>query len=249
VACSLALPAENGEKPMKMYLAGLTACLAVVVPQTAMAAWQASPPGFTEFIACHVAFNTQPIHHQRDWNVLAPSTFNSTSLPNGPWWSYAAPGSQDACRNWVRAQVPGGAGFVAGQPSLPQGTLVNLSPKWASTTYPNPTVQSECGHQHVFLYAWGWRYNGSTWAFEYIRSTALSADWNDSTDRCEFRGDIPNGIPGFSYGKGVVSIKNSPYAVLWVMSQASSHRSAGCGQFECFHPVRTTYGMVDTTVD
>ncbi|WP_437970965.1 hypothetical protein WMF04_17515 [Sorangium sp. So ce260] len=224
---------------MKKGLVGLVAFLGSVVPVSAMASWQANPPGMTEYIACATGSSFNPIQWDEDWNDFYPVYFDSQSLGTG-WWTYATAGNVGACQNWVRGRIAGGAGYVAGQASTPQGRNANIRAYWYDFNYPNLNVESECGHQHTMLYVWGWRYNGSSWSMEYVTSTAQSSLWNDTTDHCEFVGgghpDYDTNL-GYTHGNGTVTINNSPYAVLFTMAAASSHRGAGCGQWGCWHRV------------
>jgi hypothetical protein len=216
-------------------------CLGIVTPTAALGAWQASPPGLTEYIACGPSASFTPIQWGVGWNDFGFRYIDTQSLGGNPWWNYAASGNVGACRNWVRGSIAGGAGYVQGVPSTPKGRNAHISTHWYDFNWPSFTAQGQCGHQHLETYVWGWRYNGSSWTIEFVGSTATATWWNSAKQRCEFLGDghphFPaNGlIKGFAHGNGVVTINNSPYAVLYTMSRASSHASAGCGAHGCYH--------------
>ena len=69
----------------------------------------------------------------------------------------------------------------------------------------------------------------------------ITSYWNAAHQTCEFRAAgnpaFPPPFDGYAFGPMEISIPNSPYVVLYEKSQAISHYQAGCGQFECFHPV------------
>lgn len=227
---------------MKKTLLLQVAIAALGFQGLAEAAWQASPPGMTEIIAC--GFNASkftPIQWGSNWNSFSYSYFDSRTLGGDPYWNYAAHASTDICRNWVRGSVAGGAGYVAGQRSYPQGRTPHVTTYWYDYNWPNFYNQSQCGHQHLLTYVWGWRYTGSSWSIEFVSSTGQSTHWNASSQHCDFQGDgnpdYSPSFPGFAYGNGVVTINNSPYAVLYTAHQAQSHGGGPCGEFGCFHPL------------
>lgn len=227
---------------MKKYVVGLMAAMGVSLPGVALAGWQANPPGVTEYIACGPSAAFTPIHWFTDWNDYQLRWIDSRTIaPANNWWNYASSTDTADCRNWVRGSISGGAGYTAGKASTPKGRNAHVYSGWYDFNWPSFTTQNQCGHQHLETYVWGWRYNGSSWTIEFVNSTATATYWNTATSRCEFKGDghphFPaNGpIKGFAHGNGVVTINNSPYAVLYVQGRASSHASAGCGKHGCYH--------------
>lgn len=104
-----------------------------------------------------------------------------------------------------------------------------------------PIVAGICGHQHATTYVWGWRYNGNSWSREFVTAHQRTSYENEQgicTFQAEGNPELPPPFDSFAFGPDIIHIPNSPYAVLWTKTQARSHYNAGCGQFECFHPVR-----------
>jgi hypothetical protein len=216
------------------------ALLFVSIPT--QAAWQNNPPGLSEIINCinsPTAFSA--IHWSNNWSTPTWTSFQSASLGGNPYWNYATQGDNDICHNWVNGSIAGGATYAPPAASVRRGITQNVSTYWYDFSWPNFYDQKQCGHQHLIEYVWGWRYLGNgAWTVEYVTMTAMSTGWNSTTKHCDFKGTGAPGyssLPEFAFGNGVVSIPNSPYAVLYVKSQAQSHAGGPCGAFGCFHPL------------
>lgn len=196
--------------------------------------------GWTEVAVCAPAtFTNKWGHPASAWGSRGSFVWHATPTD---WWTYAQPGiSSLDCRPWKNGSIVGGATYRVGSPSVPQGVNVSVYSYWNDFNVPSSwTVQNQCGHMHVSTYIWGWRYNGNSWGYEFNKAHMLSSYWNTSTNRCEFKGDgNPEyvSLPSLAFGPPVLTVNNSPYAVIYTKTQATSHRGAACGQFECFHPL------------
>lgn len=226
---------------IKSVVAGGFALLACGYSASAHAAYDATKGGWTEVINCTL-FRNQWGNGRWTTNYGTKGVSEYTITPNG-WWTYAHLGSADTdCDAWTDGELVGGATFVNGRASSAQGVTVNIFTYWADGANPaNFRTQSLCGHQHAVTYVWGWRYFGSSWGFEFVKAHMLSTYWNTNDQSCEFQGAgnpvFPPPYDGFAFGPDPITIANSPYVVLYTKTQAISHYNAGCGQFECFHPV------------
>jgi hypothetical protein len=225
---------------LKGAVTGLAGLLAFVCSASAQASYDPSKPGWTEVINCSLFRNQWGNGRwSSNWGTQGLSEWNIT--PQNSWWNYAHLGNQDMdCDAWVDGELVGAATYVAGYRSVPQGVDVNIYTYFSD----NNVVfnQDGCGHQHAVSYVWGWRYFGSSWGFEFVNAHMLSTYWDSSTQACEFKGDgnpLYADLPALAFGANPIAIHNSPYAVLYTKSQAITHYNAGCGQFECFHPVQT----------
>ncbi len=228
-----------------LALTGLVGTFAVAMP-SAEAAYSASAGGWTEIIACPTSsFTGLWGHSSSEWGDASPSLVWKDSGVG--WETYANTGDSSIdCGSWMNGSVVGGATYNPGSPSLPQGVDPLINNYWYDYDVPASwTDPDDCGHQHTSVYVWGWRYHGSSWSFEFVEANSTSAYWNSSTGRCQMRaGDHPDygghSILGYlAFGDLSIQINNSPYAVIYTKSQATSHRSAGCGQHGCFHRVMT----------
>ncbi|MES1176247.1 MAG: hypothetical protein ABUL62_18135 [Myxococcales bacterium] len=240
---------------MKYRVVGLVAVYAVMLSAgSALAAFNASLPGYTEVASCPSGTGFPEIHFANNWNGTDTKFFDSSTIGGDVHWNYADKPVPPAtttdsfgCGQWVHGSVAGGAGYVAGRPSVATGWTVNVSTNWYEFGWPSFSDFSNCGHQHLSTYVYGWRYNGSTWTFEFVSSTMMSTFKNTSTGRCEFKGTgNPEyaSTPGYTWGNGAVSIRNSPYAVLYTKHNANDHAGFDCGNnsagqriFGCMHPV------------
>ena len=236
-----------------LWLTGVAASAVLLYGGSALASFNAALPGWTETTSCPSAAGFPEIHWSNNWNGTSFSWFDSRTLGGDVYWNYAdkpvGTNVTDSlgCGQWIHGSVAGGAGFVAGVPSLPKGVTANATTQWYDFTWPNFNSHAQCGHQHMATYVYGWRYNGANWTFEFVSSTSLSTFKNTSNGRCEFMGTgNPEYVntPGFAWGNGVVSIPNSPYAVIYIKSNANDHAGFQCGTnsagqtiFGCIHPV------------
>ena len=225
----------------RRVLAGAASTLGLVsfISSTAHAEYDSGLGGWTEVIECPTSsWDECPFYHDPFyWGGTGPN-LSYTSPVN--WWSYAAPGvpSMD-CGQWINGGIVGGASYEPGQPSVPQGVDVQVSTHWWD--FANTDFSETCGHQHATTYVWGWRYNGSSWSFEFVtahQKTSYLGDDGICYFQAEGNPDYPGDFEMFAFGPETLSINNSPYAVLYTKTQATSHYSAGCGEFECFHRVR-----------
>ncbi len=205
---------------------------------SAQAEFDDTQGGYTEIIQCPVSsWDVCPVYHDDVyWGGSGP---NLTYLSPAKWWDYAEPDTDSfACGNWINGSIAGGATYDEGQPSVPQGVDVSIDADFWD--FVNFDLSTQCGHQHVSTYVWGWRYNGNSWMREFVTAN-LRSSYPDANGICQFQGDnnpVYASLPGNAFGPDVLNIKNSPYPVLHTKSQATSHAGADCGQFECFHRVR-----------
>lgn len=211
----------------------------------APAAFSLSLPGYTETVNCRPDATGFPkIHFGNNWNGTNTVWLDSRTLGGDTNWNYASKGAVNGsvnCGQWVNGSVAGGAGYVPGVASVPKGVTPNINTSWYDFNWPNFRTGAGCGHQHLATYVWGWRYNGTSWSFEFRSSTSTST-YIKPDGSCDFKGtgnpDFGNpDITGNAYGTGIVSIPNSPYAVLYTKHQATSHAGYPCGEFGCYHPI------------
>ncbi|MDF3064987.1 MAG: hypothetical protein K0R38_588 [Polyangiaceae bacterium] len=221
----------------------LAAAIAAVCWSTgASAAYSASAGGWTEVIGCPTS--SWSSYHWGHAQTAWGSRGAWVSYDSGtPWWTYAhAGGGGTDCDQWANGSLIGGATYVPGSPSVPQNVNVTVSTFWYDFNQPSSwTDSTKCGHQHASSYVWGWRYLGSSWAFEFVKAHQTTTYWDAAAGRCKMKAagnpSYPPPFDGYAFGPEVITINNSPYAVLYTKTQASSHYNAGCGQFECFHRV------------
>ncbi len=213
--------------------------LSIASPSLGRADYDPAAGGWTEVIGCPTSsWDVCPFYHdQFYWGGTGPNL--AYASPSG-WWTYADPGVPSTdCGQWVNGGIVGGATYEQGQPSVPQGVDVVITTNWWD--FENTNFAETCGHQHATTYVWGWRYNGNSWSFEFVTAHQRTSYWDSDLDMCRFQAagnpDYES-FPAFAFGPESLSITDSPYAVLYTKSQATSHYNAGCGEFECFHRVR-----------
>ena len=235
------IPGETMKKAVKLS-AALAAFAASSFAASAEAAYVRGV-GFTEIAVCPTSTFTDHWGHPfSQWG--SRGSFLSHATP-ASWWTYADPGILQSvnCNQWKNGILVGGATLRAGSPSVPQGVNVKIYSYWNDWNVPSTwTQQNQCGHMHVATYVWGWRFNGSAWGYEFVKAHTFASYWDTAAQRCKFKADgnpeypAPN-LDMYAFGPAVITINNSPYPVLYTKSQATSHRNAGCGEFECYHPL------------
>lgn len=226
----------------KRMLAVGTAMAAYCVSATALAAYDSSIPGWTEVISCSSStFSDMWGHSSSQWGMDPPPYVWGESGQG--WETYADTGDSSLdCGSWLNGTIAGGATYDQGSASVPQGISPAITTFWDDD---NHVMNSSgtCGHQHTSMYVWGWRYNGSSWSYEFVEANGQSTEWDAQYSTCRWRAgnhsDWLMKTAGFAFGSSTIFVNNSPYAVLYIKSQATSHRSAGCGPHGCFHPVST----------
>jgi len=220
----------------------VTMLAASSLPTPAYASFDPSRPGWTEVINCPTSsFTNLWGNPSSQWGTRGQYSWNDTG---SGWWTYAQPNVPSTnCAPWRNGSLVGGATYSPGSASVPQGVNVSVYTYWNDYNQPGDyTIQSRCGHQHAATYVWGWRYFGNSWGFEFVNAHMITTCWNAATQHCDSQAQgnpCYTGVPAFAFGPEVIQINNSPYAVLYTKSQATSHYSAGCGQFECFHEILT----------
>lgn len=201
-----------------------------------------SPHGYQEVWECDVE------SYGFDWGSSSMYStsyvyFRSRDLPGGStdrWWTYASPGNVSSldCGQWVNGWLAGGGTWPGQGPSLPQGVDVVVQ-----TFHDDPWMDysdsGECFHTHLTEYVWAWFWGGSEWMVYWYDSFQLQGEMQDGW--CNYIGEELGDPPGYlvwgdSDNDAGIRINNSPFLVLWSMSQASSHFAHGCGEFQCYHP-------------
>ena len=246
----------------KLGLSMLSLCLLAVSPASAHETAEYThgpPPGWTSIINCknNPGADIAPLlwgSPTSDWGQKK-SIFvwhDSRNLGGNEQWNYAnflPPDPQGGsgsgeCQAWVDGSLYGGATMPPSSPGAPQGVTFGAQVGWYNFNWPDFYNQGQCGHQHMDLYLYGWRWHGSFWTIELANSGKVSTYWDSSAQYCRFKGtgnpDYTGIFTHFAYNDSVLTISNSPYTVIYVKTQASSHTGGGqggCGRFECFHPI------------
>ncbi|MDX2055125.1 MAG: hypothetical protein SFV15_22175 [Polyangiaceae bacterium] len=167
------------------------------------------------------------------------------TAPWSEWWTYADPSINDST-NCTQFNV----GLVWGAPNT--GKDVKVQTWWYDEKWPPAWTRQYCpalvdgnnGHFHTATYLFGWRWNGSMWAWSYYNSYGESPVWNVSMNRCEFSTDpAKTGLPA-AYNWGTNPIVKSKYnnTLNWllILSQGTTHvGNIGCGYHGCYGRVLT----------